>query len=213
MFGDFSSLQKRIIHQRSCPQPPQQNGILERMNRHILITVRALLVESLVTPTFWCELLILLFITLIDYALMSWIISRHMHACLTIYLLILIYVFFVVSVLCILPLMKEPNCYPRQQSVSLGYSDYKQVSCAMSHQLDVLVFIEMSYSLNIFHFNHFDNINIYICVGKSSTFFFISSPSITKVCLMAEAVTYYCPYSWSFTIAGSCSFIFRLCFF
>lgn len=125
-WGLFFLIQEKGLSTRDhVPTPPQQNGILERMNRHFLITVMALLVESLVTPTFWCELLIQLFITLIDYALMSWIISLHMNACLNIHLLILIYVFFVVSVLCILPLMKEPDCYPRQQSVSLGYSDCK----------------------------------------------------------------------------------------
>lgn len=54
---EFSSFLfvKGIIHQKSCPHTPQQNGIAERKNRHIIETVRTLLVESLVPPQFWCE--------------------------------------------------------------------------------------------------------------------------------------------------------------
>lgn len=44
-----------IIHQKSCPHTPQQNGIIETKRRHILETVRALLVKSSVPPAFWCE--------------------------------------------------------------------------------------------------------------------------------------------------------------
>ena len=52
----FSFLyEKGIIHQKSCPHTPQQNGIAERKNRHILETVRTLLIEALVPPQFWCE--------------------------------------------------------------------------------------------------------------------------------------------------------------
>ena len=47
--------EKGIIHQKSCPHTPQQNGVAERKNRHLLETVRTLLVESLVPPRFWCE--------------------------------------------------------------------------------------------------------------------------------------------------------------
>lgn len=112
--GTFPPYPRKGLSARDhVPTPPQQNGILERMNRHILITVRALPVESLVTPTFWCELLIQLFITLIDYALMSWIISLHMNACLTIHLLILIYVF------CCLCFMHPPS-YERTKLLPLA---------------------------------------------------------------------------------------------
>lgn len=38
--------EKGIIPQKSCPHTPQQNGIVERKNRHILETVRTLIVES-----------------------------------------------------------------------------------------------------------------------------------------------------------------------
>jgi transposase InsO family protein len=48
-------LEKGISHERSCPETPQQNGIAERKNRHILDIVRALLLEAVVPPTFWDE--------------------------------------------------------------------------------------------------------------------------------------------------------------
>ena len=35
--------QKNIISQRSCPYTPQQNGVMERKNRHLLDVTRALL--------------------------------------------------------------------------------------------------------------------------------------------------------------------------
>ena len=53
-FTSFLS-DKGILHQKSCPHTPQQNGIAERKNRHLLEIVRTLLVESLVPPKFWCE--------------------------------------------------------------------------------------------------------------------------------------------------------------
>jgi len=46
-----------IISQRSCPSTPQQNGVAERKNRHLLDVVRTLLLESHVPSRFWCEAL------------------------------------------------------------------------------------------------------------------------------------------------------------
>jgi transposase InsO family protein len=48
---------KGIISQRSSPSTPQQNGVAERKNRHLLHVVRTLLLESSVPPRFWCETL------------------------------------------------------------------------------------------------------------------------------------------------------------
>ncbi|RVW51507.1 Retrovirus-related Pol polyprotein from transposon RE2 [Vitis vinifera] len=48
---------KGIIHQRSCPSTPQQNGVAERKNRHLLDVVRTLLLESSVPSMFWVEAL------------------------------------------------------------------------------------------------------------------------------------------------------------
>jgi hypothetical protein len=44
-----------IISQRSCPSTPQQNGVAERKNRHILDVVRTLMLDSFVPSRFWCE--------------------------------------------------------------------------------------------------------------------------------------------------------------
>eukprot|EP00268_Persea_americana_P066503 TRINITY_DN9065_c0_g1_i14.p1 TRINITY_DN9065_c0_g1~~TRINITY_DN9065_c0_g1_i14.p1 ORF type:complete len:150 (-),score=25.82 TRINITY_DN9065_c0_g1_i14:419-826(-) len=54
---DFSAFlsDKGILHQKSCPHTPQQNDAAERKNRHVLETVRTLLLASLVPPNFWCD--------------------------------------------------------------------------------------------------------------------------------------------------------------
>ena len=49
--------QKGIISQRSCPYTPQQNGVAERKNHHLLDVVRTLLIESSVPTKFWVEAL------------------------------------------------------------------------------------------------------------------------------------------------------------
>jgi transposase InsO family protein len=59
MSHEFQSFlhSKGIISQRSCPYTPQQNGVAERKNRHLLDVVRTLLIESSVPPKFWVEAL------------------------------------------------------------------------------------------------------------------------------------------------------------
>jgi hypothetical protein len=42
-----------LIHETSCPQTPQQNGVAKRKNRHILETARALLHGNHVPTRFW----------------------------------------------------------------------------------------------------------------------------------------------------------------
>jgi hypothetical protein len=42
-----------LIHEMSCPQTPQQNGVAEQKNRHILETARALLHGNHVPTRFW----------------------------------------------------------------------------------------------------------------------------------------------------------------
>jgi hypothetical protein len=48
---------KGILSQRSCPYTPQQNGVAERKNRHLLDVVRTLLIDSSVPTRFWVEAL------------------------------------------------------------------------------------------------------------------------------------------------------------
>lgn len=44
-----------LIHQTTCPNTPEQNGVAERKNRIILEITRALIIESRVPPSFWPE--------------------------------------------------------------------------------------------------------------------------------------------------------------
>ena len=44
---------KGIIHQTSCPDTPQQNGVAERKNRTLLEITRAIMLESHVPTTHW----------------------------------------------------------------------------------------------------------------------------------------------------------------
>ena len=51
-FTSFMS-QHGIIHQSSCAHTPQQNGVAERKNRHLVETARTLLLHSHVPFRFW----------------------------------------------------------------------------------------------------------------------------------------------------------------
>src|SRR5688572_14377751 len=44
-----------LIHQTSCPDTPQQNGVAERKNRTLLEITRALMLESHVPTYLWPE--------------------------------------------------------------------------------------------------------------------------------------------------------------
>ncbi|BBH08859.1 hypothetical protein Prudu_021187 [Prunus dulcis] len=50
--------QHRIIHETTCPQTPQQNGVAEQKNRHLLETVRALLIGAHVPRHHWDDAII-----------------------------------------------------------------------------------------------------------------------------------------------------------
>ena len=48
---------KGVVSQLFCPYSPQQHGVAERKNRHLLDVVRTLLLESSIPSTFWVEAL------------------------------------------------------------------------------------------------------------------------------------------------------------
>jgi len=56
-FQDTTALQyyanKGIIHQKTCVDTPQQNGIVERKHKHLLEVARALLIQANVPQQFW----------------------------------------------------------------------------------------------------------------------------------------------------------------
>ncbi|CAJ2672360.1 unnamed protein product [Trifolium pratense] len=54
MLSDFFR-ENGIVHQSSCPNTPQQNGVAERKNRHLLEVARALLFASKVPNYLWGE--------------------------------------------------------------------------------------------------------------------------------------------------------------
>lgn len=53
----FDSLSKKsgILHQRTVPHTPEQNGVAERMNRTIMDKVRCMLIDSKLDNKFWAE--------------------------------------------------------------------------------------------------------------------------------------------------------------
>jgi hypothetical protein len=53
--------QNGTLPHRLCPNNSQQNGRAERKHRHILGTVRALLLSASILEHFWEKLLLLLF--------------------------------------------------------------------------------------------------------------------------------------------------------
>jgi len=60
----------RTIHQTSCTDTPEQNGVAERKHRHIVETARSLLLSTFVPSEFWEEAVLtaLILITTISYS-------------------------------------------------------------------------------------------------------------------------------------------------
>ncbi|CAL9025927.1 unnamed protein product [Prunus brigantina] len=50
--------QHGIIHETTCPQTPEQNGVAERKNRHLLETARALLIGTHVPRHYWDDAIV-----------------------------------------------------------------------------------------------------------------------------------------------------------
>ena len=57
-FISFMS-QHGILHQSSCAHTPQQNGIAERKNRHLIETARTLLLHFHVPFRFWGDVVLI----------------------------------------------------------------------------------------------------------------------------------------------------------
>ena len=57
-FISFMS-QHRILHQSSCTHTPQQNGVVEHKNRHLIETTRTLLLDYHVPFRFWGDVLLI----------------------------------------------------------------------------------------------------------------------------------------------------------
>ena len=55
---NFFCQKEGIIHESSCVNTPQQNGIVERKNGHLLNQTRALLFQNHVPKIFWRETLL-----------------------------------------------------------------------------------------------------------------------------------------------------------
>jgi len=51
-FKNFMASQD-ILHQTSCAYTPQQNGIVEHKNRHLVETTRTILIHGDVPQHFW----------------------------------------------------------------------------------------------------------------------------------------------------------------
>jgi hypothetical protein len=62
------------IHQTSCTDTPEQNGVAERKYRHIIETVRSLLLSASIPSEFWGE------VVLIAVSLINTITSSHSSA-------------------------------------------------------------------------------------------------------------------------------------
>ena len=59
--------QEGIIHESSCVDTPQQNGVAERKNRHLLNVTRSLLFQMHVPKHFWGEAVLTVAFSLTAY--------------------------------------------------------------------------------------------------------------------------------------------------
>lgn len=53
-FSDFGK-SKEILHQTTCRNTPEQNGVSERKNRHMLEVTRSRLFQSSVSKIYWSD--------------------------------------------------------------------------------------------------------------------------------------------------------------
>ena len=142
-FHDFLQ-NKGIVSQHSCPYTPQQNGVAERKNRHLLDVIRTLLLESSVPSTFWVEAL-----SMIVYLIIIIIPTT------------LICILLVVFVLSIFHLMNVINFMLNLLNVHLWDIAFRtKVMFVTIHALTNFVFLVMLFSLKI---NHSSLVMLLLC--------------------------------------------------
>ena len=63
-----------IIHHRSCPYSPQQNGVVECKQRHLINTVRSLMFQASLPSLFWGHVILMAtsIINRLPSSLLSW---------------------------------------------------------------------------------------------------------------------------------------------
>lgn len=58
LFQDFMSF-NGILHESSCPWTPQKNGVVDRKNRHLIQTIRTLLLHANLQLKFWADVVMI----------------------------------------------------------------------------------------------------------------------------------------------------------
>ena len=111
--NDFSNLlaSDGTIHQTSCTDTPEQNGVAERKHRHLVETARYLLLSSSTSSEFWGEA-ILTAAHLINRIPTSHNSGRYcLKICMDMLLIILPYMFLVPPILPFVLMSSVVNCH------------------------------------------------------------------------------------------------------
>jgi cellulose synthase/poly-beta-1,6-N-acetylglucosamine synthase-like glycosyltransferase len=145
-----SFLQQRgILSQRSCLYTPQQNGVVERKNRHLLDVVCTLMLESSVPPRFWVEALSMA-VYLINRLPSPCILILHILICLVFLLIIILCMFLVAFVLFTYLPLNVTSLWPNLFSVLfLVIVTLIKGLCIMTRMLTSFIFLAMGLFLKI----------------------------------------------------------------
>ena len=158
LFGPFSSFlsSHEILHQPSCTYTPQQNGVVECKNRHLVKTVRTLLLHHKVPQRFLgdnnladCYLINRMSSSVLHY-LIPFFFQTNLSSAFPL-------VSLVVFVLSIFLLLDKTSFQPKPRSVFLSYSRLQQGYHCYSldtHQYFVSVDVTFFENSSIFPINH-----------------------------------------------------------